>query len=168
MTTAHESLIAWLRDAHAMEVQAQSFLETQVDRLENYPEALPRLRSHLEETKEHRALVERCLTSLGEDPSTFKDVGMKVVANIQGMLHSMARDEVLKNALASAAFEQFEAASYRMLVTAAEKAGEPEIARTCESIMEQEISMADWAWGQLQPLTEKYLSLEAVGVEAKR
>lgn len=168
MTTARESLTVWLRDAHAMEIQAESFLETQIDRLENYPEALPRLRSHLEETKQHKAMIERCLTSLDEDPSTFKDTSMKVTASIQGMLHSMASDEVLKNALASAAFEQFEAASYRILVTAAQKAGEPEIARTCETIREQEVSMADWAWHQLQPLTEKYITLEAVGADAKR
>lgn len=93
---------------------------------------------------------------------------MKVAANLQGMMHAMSSDEVLKNAQASAAFEQFEAAAYRMLVTAAEVAGEREIARTCETIMEQEVAMADWAWGQLQPLTQKYLSLEAAGAEAKR
>jgi ferritin-like metal-binding protein YciE len=43
MTTPRESLAAWLRDAHAMEGQAETFLQTQIDRLENYPEALPRL-----------------------------------------------------------------------------------------------------------------------------
>src|SRR5690606_14487976 len=115
-----------------------------------------------------RALVERCLTGLGEDASTFKDTTMRAAANIQGMLHAMASDEVLKNALASAAFEQFEAASYRILATAARNAGEPEIARTCATIMEQEVSMADWCWHQLAPLTEKYMSLEAAGAEAKR
>lgn len=168
MTTARESLAIWLRDAHAMEAQAESFLEAQISRLESYPEALPRLRSHLAETRQHKVLVEECLASLGEDTSTFKDTAMKAAANIQGMFHAMAGDEVLKNALASAAFEQFEAASYRMLVTAAVKAGEPKIAKTCETIMEQEISMADWTWGQLGPLTEKYLSLEEVGGRGKR
>jgi ferritin-like metal-binding protein YciE len=168
MTTPRESLAAWLRDAHAMEGQAETFLQTQIDRLKNYPEALPRLKSHLEETKQQKTAVEQCLKQLGEDTSTLKDSAMKVAANLQGMMHAMSSDEVLKNALASAAFEQFEAASYRMLVSAAEVAGEPQIARTCETIMEQEVAMADWAWGQLQPLTQKYLSLEAAGAEAKR
>lgn len=93
---------------------------------------------------------------------------MKVAANMQGIMHAVSSDEVLKNALASAAFEQFEAAAYQMLVTAAEVAGEREIARTRQTIMEPEVAMADWAWGQLQPLTQKYLSLEAAGAEAKR
>jgi ferritin-like metal-binding protein YciE len=168
MTSPRESLAAWLRDAHAMEGQAETFLQTQIDRLKNYPEALPRLQSHLEETKQQKAAVEHCLKQLGEDTSLLKDGTMKVAANMQGMMHAMSSDEVLKSALASAAFEQFEAASYRMQVTAAEVAGEPEIARTCETIMEQEVAMSDWAWGQLEPLTQKYLSLEAAGAEAKR
>jgi ferritin-like metal-binding protein YciE len=168
MTSPRESLAAWLRDAHAMEGQAETFLQTQIDRLKNYPEALPRLKSHLEETKQQKAAVERCLKQLGEDTSVLKDSTMKVAANLQGMAHAMSSDEVLKNALASAAFEQFEAASYRMLVSAAEVAGEPEIARICTTIMEQEVAMADWVWGQLQPMTQKYLSLEVAGADAKR
>ncbi len=168
MTTPRESLAAWLRDAHAMEGQAETLLQTQIDRLENYPEALPRLRSHLEETKQQRAAIESCLSHLGEDTSTLKDGTMKIAANLQGLMHAMASDEVLKNALASAAFEQFEAASYRMLVTAAEAAGEQDIAETCRTIMEQEVAMADWVWGQLEPLTQKYLQLDLAGAEAKR
>ena len=47
MTTARENLADWLRDAYAMEGQAISLLKTQIDRLENYPEAVPRLRAQL-------------------------------------------------------------------------------------------------------------------------
>jgi ferritin-like metal-binding protein YciE len=168
MTTPRESLAAWLRDAHAMEGQAETLLKTQIDRLKNYPEALPRLRAHLQETEDQRAALEQCLERLGESTSGLKDGTMKVAANLQGLMHAMSSDEVLKNALASAAFEQFEAASYRMLVTAANVAGEPEIARVCETIMEQEVAMADWVWSQLAPLTEKYLQLDLAGAEAKR
>ncbi|WP_333793540.1 ferritin-like domain-containing protein [Hyphomicrobium sp.] len=168
MTSARDSLAAWLRDAHAMEGQAETLLSAQIERLQNYPEALPRLRSHLEETKAQRQALERCLEKLGENTSTLKDGTMKMAANLQGWMHALSGDEVLKNTLASAAFEQFEAASYRMLVCAAKIAGEPEIARTCEHIMEQEVSMADWVWSELEPLTEKYLQREMAGMEAKR
>ena len=168
MTEPRETLASWLRDAHAMEGQAETLLQNQIDRLENYPEALPRLKSHLEETKAQRKDIERCLESLGESTSSLKDGTMKVSAHLQGLMHAAASDEVLKNALASAAFEQFEAASYRMLVQAAKVAGEPEIARTCETLMEQEVAMADWVWGELGPMTEKYMARELAGAEAKR
>ena len=167
MTEARESLAAWLRDAHAMEGQAITLLETQIDRLQSYPEAIPRLKQHLEETKDQRAKVEKCLQALGEDTSTLKDAAMKVGANLQGMMHMMSSDEVLKHALGSNAFEHFEAASYRSLAAAAEDAGEPEIARTCEEIMKQELAMADWVWQQLPPMTHKYLHRAETGQQAK-
>jgi ferritin-like metal-binding protein YciE len=163
MTTTRESLAAWLRDAHAMEGQAITLLETQIDRLESYPETVPRLRQHLAETKDQRTKVEQCLNKLGEDTSSLKDTTMKVGANLQGIMHMMSTDEVLKHALASNAFEHFEAASYCALAAAADDAGEPEIAQTCKQIMQQELAMADWVWAQLPPLTHKYLQLSEAG-----
>lgn len=50
--TVKDSRAAWLRDAHAMERQAATLLETQIDRPSGYPEAIPRLRQHLEETRD--------------------------------------------------------------------------------------------------------------------
>ena len=64
MTTPREDLISWLRDAYAMEGQATQLLETQIERLDNYPEALPRLRQHLQETGEQQVMVEQCLARL--------------------------------------------------------------------------------------------------------
>ena len=168
MTTARENLTSWLRDAHAMEGQAIELLEAQIKRLESYPEALPRLREHLQETRQQQSEVEQCLHRLGTDASTLKDSAMKAGANVQGMLHAMAGDEVLKHGLGSYAFENFEAGCYESLMVAAETAGEPDIARTCQRIMEQELDMAAWVWDQLPHLTEKYLERSATGAEAKR
>jgi len=39
MTSLRENLAAWLRDAYAMKGQAIELLESQSNRLENYPEA---------------------------------------------------------------------------------------------------------------------------------
>lgn len=168
MTTVRDNLTSWLSDAYAMEGQAIQLLEAQIKRLESYPEALPRLRSHLEETRQQQAQVEECLHRLGTDPSTLKETAMKFAANVQGMLHAMSGDEVLKHALGSHAFEQFEAGCYESLMVAAETAGEPEIARTCQRIMEQELDMAAWVWEQLPALTQKYLERSEVGESAKR
>ncbi len=168
MTTPRDNLIGWLRDAYAMEGQAISLLETQIERLEHYPEALPRLRDHLQETREQQAAVEQCLDRLGADPSSLREAAMKLGANMQGMMHAMASDEVLKHALGSHAFERFEAACYCALAAAAEAAQEPEIARTCERIMHQEEDMGRWVWDQLPQMTRKYLERAETGAEAKR
>lgn len=84
------------------------------------------------------------------------------------MLHAFASDEVMKHALASYAFEQFEAACYRALVTAAEQAGEREVASTCATILREEEDMAAWLWEHLPHLTQHYLQRAATGAEAKR
>jgi ferritin-like metal-binding protein YciE len=168
MTTPRDNLISWLRDAYAMEGQATELLETQIQRLENYPEALPRLRQHLQETREQQRMVEQCLARLDADPSALKESAMKFTATMQGMLHALSSDEVLKHALGSYAFENFEAGSYRSLMAAAETVGEPEIARTCEQIMRQEQDMAHWVWEQLPHMTKEYLRRAASGAEAKR
>ena len=43
MTRAEENLNDWLRDAHAMEQQAEKMLEATSSRLENYPELRERM-----------------------------------------------------------------------------------------------------------------------------
>ncbi len=41
----------WLRDAHAMEKQAESMLESMASRIENYPDIKARIEQHISETK---------------------------------------------------------------------------------------------------------------------
>ena len=41
----------WLRDAHAMEKQAESMLESMASRIDNYPELRARIEQHLSETR---------------------------------------------------------------------------------------------------------------------
>jgi ferritin-like metal-binding protein YciE len=43
-----EHLLAWLRDAHAMEKQAEQMLSKQISRLEHYPDLRRKLEEHLE------------------------------------------------------------------------------------------------------------------------
>ncbi|WP_343717829.1 ferritin-like domain-containing protein [Inquilinus sp.] len=168
MTDPKEHLTHWLRDAYAMESQAVSLLETQISRLETYPQARAKVQEHLQQTHRQRQDVEDCLAKLGADPSTLKDIAQKTIANVQGMFHAMSEDEVLKHALGSYAFEQFEAGSYRMLAAAARDAGEPGIAETCERIQVEEEEMGDWIWEQMPTLTQEYLSRSEAGATAKR
>jgi ferritin-like metal-binding protein YciE len=168
MTTPRDNLAAWLRDAYAMEGQAIELLESQISRLKSYPQAQPRLQEHLEETRAQQATIERCLEELGESPSSLKEATMRMGANIQGMMHGLAGDEVLKHALGSHAFEHFEVGCYRSLSVAAEAAGEPQIARTCERLMQQEQAMATWVWQQIPALTKAFVERDATGGPAKR
>jgi ferritin-like metal-binding protein YciE len=168
MTDPREHLVHWLCDADAMESQAVSLLETQASRLETYPEARAKIAAHLQETNSRRDVVEECLNTLSSDPSTLKDLTQKTIANVRGLFHSMSEDEVLKHALGGYSFEQFEAASYRMLAAAVREAGEPAIAATCERIQAEEEAMGDWLWEQMPIPAQEYLARSEAGATPKR
>ncbi|MCE8020304.1 ferritin-like domain-containing protein [Halomonas sp. MCCC 1A11036] len=147
----------WLRDAHAMEKQAEKMLEAQASRLEHYPQLKARIEEHLTETRGQTEKIEQCISLLGTDLSAMKDMGGKLAAFGQAMGGMMSGDEVVKGGLASYAFEHFEIASYKALIQAAEKVGKPEIARICEEILREEEAMAEWLSEHLDDTTRQFL-----------
>ncbi|HET6522834.1 MAG TPA: ferritin-like domain-containing protein [Geminicoccaceae bacterium] len=165
--TAKDILIVGLRNAYALEGQALELTERQSERLEHYPQLRARVQQHLEETRQQQAMVEQCLSQLGTSPSALKEMAMSLMGNLQAMAHAMAGDEVLKNTFGSYAFEHFEIASYKALIVMAETAGEPQIARTCETILRQEEAMADWLGRHLDEVVRQYLARSEAGVTAK-
>ena len=157
MTTPREELLHALRDAHAMEAQAETMLKGQAKRLEHYPALKARVERHLEETQNQRQLVGQCLERLGESPSSFKDIGGKFTAMGQSLAGTVADDEVLKGVIASYAFEHMEIASYRMLIAMAKTVGEPEIQRICERILAEEEGMATWLEQHMLDVTQEFM-----------
>ena len=169
MTDARDHLIDWLRDAHAMEQQAEQMLSAQKSRLENYPKLRTRIEKHIEETQGQKALLERTLTRLGSEPSTLKDIGGKLMAFGQAVGGMTVSDEVVKGAMAGYVFENVEIAAYTVLIAAAKAAGDVETQMACEEILPQEIAMADWLKEHLPELTQAFLDrAETPGLEAKR
>lgn len=160
MAANKETLIEWLKDAHAMEQQAINMLEKQADRLEQYPEVKKKVREHLEQTRHQASRVEGCIQKLGGDTSAVKEGVAKFMGSAANLVNQSAGDEVVKNGIADYAFEHFEIASYRALIGAADKLGEEEIRRTCEEILEEEEAMASWLETNLPDVTQQYLQRE--------
>jgi ferritin-like metal-binding protein YciE len=167
MAVSRENLTAWLRDAHAMEHQAIEILEKQANRLEHYPELRARVRTHLDESHRQAERVEDCLRELGEDTSSFKTAAGKLIGTAQQLSGLFASDEVLKSGIADYAFEHYEIASYKMLIAAAEEAGEHQVGRRLEESLREEEAMAEWLSGHLHEVTRQYLHREAAGQSSK-
>ncbi|MBR0557047.1 ferritin-like domain-containing protein [Ciceribacter sp. L1K23] len=168
MTDARTNLIDWLRDAHAMEKQAETMLKAQHERLEHYPELKNRIGQHIEETKSQAEALEGCLTRLGESTSGFKDAAGKMSAMAQGMGGMFASDEVVKGSMAGYTFEHMEIASYRALIAAAEAVGDVDTADVCRGILAEEVEMADWLGEHLPAVTRQFLARDEADVTAKR
>lgn len=167
-TEAEENFMDWLRDAHAMEEQAEKMLSATASRIENYPAVKAKLEQHLEETRRQSTLIRSCIERRGGSTSTLKDLAGKFTAAAQGMSGLFVSDEIVKATMASYTFEHFEISSYRSLIAAAESLGDHETKSICERILVEEEAMAKWLGEQLPIVTKEFLARAAMpGVTAK-
>jgi len=156
-----------LKNAHAMENQALSIMKPQVKRIENYPEIAAQLEKHITETEGQIQRLEEILTSLAEDHSTLKDLALSFSGSMAALGHTVAGDEILKNSFANFAFENFEIAAYKSLITVAELGGYGGLVSPLQLNLSQEIAMADWLETNLRPTTIKFAGLKEAGETAK-
>jgi len=157
MADIDERLNQWLRDAHAMEQQAEQMLDGLSRRIENYPELAARIESHIAETRSQKQRLEACIERRGSSWSGMKDLAGQFTALMQTAGGVFAGDEVVKGVLAGYTFEHMEIASYRILVAGAEAAGDTETARVCEEICREEEAMASWLEDHMAEITQAYL-----------
>lgn len=158
MTTPRETLVAYLRDAYAMEQEALSILDRQIQRADGQPHLGDRLRQHRDETEHQAERLEAALHRLGADTSALKTVGAKLSGFVQAALTGMADDEVVKDLMAAYTYEQWEAVNYRIIAVVAEEAGEAEVRRLAEESLAEELAMAEWLDTQVGPVTRAYLA----------
>jgi len=164
-----KNYVDWIRDAHAMEEQAESMLTKMADRLEHYPLLQQRIVQHIEETKNQQRLVLSVLERLNETNSAFKDVAAKVSAFGQAIGGMFVSDEVIKGGMAGYVFEHMEIAAYSALIAAAEYVGDLEGATVFRQIKAQEEEMAAWLQENLPAVTHEFLRRsDNPDLEAKR
>lgn len=106
----------WLRDAHAMEKQAESMLESMASRIDNYPELRARIEQHLSETKNQIVQLETILDRNDISRSVIKDSMSKMAALGQSIGGIFPSDEIVKGSISGYVFEQFEIACYTSLL----------------------------------------------------
>lgn len=167
-TSKRDTLMVGLRNAYGLEGQALSTMENVHSRLEHYPELKAAVGQHIEETRRQQQMVEQLLHRFGEQPSTFKEMAMKLAGNMQAMVHAMTSDEVVKNLFALYAFEHFEIASYRSLIAMAEECGETDVIQTCRQILHQEEMTAQKLGQMIEPVTRAYMEREAADMPSSR
>ena len=145
--------ITGLRNAHALEAQADQLLSRQVERM----------RQHIEESRTQAARLEEILQRLGTSHSSLKDAVTGFMGNMAAMAHAPMQDEILKNSFANYAFEHFEIASYRALIEMAQRAGDQQGVQLLQESLKEEIAMAEWAGQHLPEVVNTYIDLETQG-----
>jgi len=168
MNPAKDNILDWLRDAHAMEQQAEKMLSTFSERLEHYPEFKNRIDSHIQVKKSQQELLKECIEHCGSSPSVIKDLGAKLLGFSQTASGIFVSDEVVKGAMSIYVFEQMEIASYTILGTAAKHIGDARVLAVCEQILPQEIAMAQWLQAYLPNVTVEFLARSMGAKEAAK
>jgi ferritin-like metal-binding protein YciE len=167
MTKSEEMLLDWLRDAHAMEKQAEHVLSNTASRIENYPELKAKLEHHLGQTRRQAELIRGCIERRDGSTSVIKDTAARVAGIGQALSGLFVGDEVVKGSMGSYVFEQMEIAAYRTLISAADKCGDLQTKQVCEAILREEEEMAQWLDQNLPAITAKFLSLAERSETAK-
>ena len=166
-TQPRDLFVTGLKTAHAMENQALSIMKPQLHRIENYPEVAAKLEEHIRETEGQIVRLEEVLDGLAEDKSTLKDLALSFTGSMAALGHTVAPDEILKNSFANFAFENFEIAAYKSLITLAEYADLPALATPLKANLEEELAMARWLDENIAALTTKFAALKQHGDTAK-
>ena len=156
--TQQQTVLSWLKDAHAMEVGGLPTLRDHAETAKDHAEMQAKLSQHAAATQRHAELLEGCIERLGGSPSALKEAVGSAFGKVTGLANLPAKDTVVKNALGDHAAENFEVACYTSLVAAAEKVGDYETADVCKQILGEEEAMADWLKGYIPTLTQTFLT----------
>lgn len=162
----HDIYVTGLVNARAVETEAIQLLSRQVERLESYPEMEAALRQHITESEAQRDRLDDLLEQLGSSNSTIKDMVTGLMANMAALGHAAAADEVIKNSLANYAFEHFEIATYKSLLTLADIAGHAAAPAALRQSLAEEERMAQWCADHLEATTRRYVELRIRGEKA--
>ncbi|QDA37028.1 ferritin-like domain-containing protein (plasmid) [Paracoccus liaowanqingii] len=159
--SAQDIFLDGLRNAHAMEKQALSIMQPQLNRLQHYPEMSALLDQHIRETETQIGRLEQILTSLDASSSGLKDLGLSMTGSMAALSHTLAGDEILKNTFANHAFENFEIAAYVSLITTADLCGAGEATVLLQQSLDEERHMASALHDSIDAVTRRYVTLAA-------
>lgn len=149
-------LRTWLNDAYSVETDLTHVLESHAKAAKDFPDIQDKLREHLEQTRRHAELVGTRIAELGGQTHARKEGLAAILAPVQELLTG-AVDEaaVLKNSVSDYAAENFEIATYRALIVAAQDSGDAETAGVCQHILADEEEMATWLDQRMPGLVDR-------------
>lgn len=138
----NSALLAYLRDVHALEGQAEKLLEAGAERVnDEHLEAA--FRDHLEETQRHRERIAGLLEERGARSSLVKDTMLKTGGLNLSAFFGAQPDSTTKLAGFAFAFEHLEVAAYELLQRVAARAGDEGVVATAEEILAEERRAAE-------------------------
>ena len=152
----HEIVLTWLNDAYNVENALVHVLEQHAKEAKEFPDMEAKLEEHLAQTRRHAELVAGRIEALGSAPSTHKDRWAGVLAPLESLFTSSADEEsLLKNSFTDYASENFEIATYRAIIMAAQDTGDTDTVHVCQQILGDEQAMAHFLDERMPALVDR-------------
>src|SRR5215203_4052592 len=159
----HQKLIDYIEDAHAMEQNVSSMLDSMISTTDD-PEITEMLRHHKEETERQEQRLRERLDALGAGTSTRKQAQTIVSALLKGTADQVRGDQAGKNARDGYVTEHMEIAAYQLLERLAERAGDRETAEVARRNRADDEAMAqkmEATWDRVVDLTLREAGIQA-------
>src|SRR4051812_27181874 len=137
-----EQLTKYLTDVHSIEVQALAQMKAAPD-IAGDDRLAGVFRDHLDETAEHKRLVEQELERRGEDTSSLKDIAGRVGGWAMVAFAKFNPDTPGKLTAHAYSYEHMELAAYELLGRVAHRAGEQPAIDLAQTIGSEELAMAE-------------------------
>jgi ferritin-like metal-binding protein YciE len=135
-------LVRYLRDARAIESQAQQLLQASHG-IAGSEELAEAFRDHRAETQEHQRLVDERLRAHDSGPARFQDSALRIGGMSIGAFFAAQPDTPLKLAGFAFAFEHLEIAGYELLRRIADRVGDAATVAMADTILAQEREAAE-------------------------
>ena len=91
-----------------------------------------------------RRPLDEILADMDSSGSALKDAALSLSGSMAAIMHSVAGDEIVKNSFANYAFEHFEIAAYKSLLTLADDGGFEQATAALRKSLAEEEAMAAW------------------------
>lgn len=143
-TQLQDKLITYLQDMYAVENHLVEVLGKQVKETGDAPMFQTKIQEHLEQTKQHRTRMEECLQRYGKKPSGVKSALTNLMGSLQGSLSGTRSDPLAMSVRDDFVAENFEIASYEMLIATAMAYGDQQTVNACQLNLHDEAITAKW------------------------
>lgn len=161
MTDAsREHIRMWLRDAHAMEEQAERLFSSQAESMRNFPDVKNKLLLELDSIKKHQEMLSIRIQQLGSAPSLFKSMEAKLSVGVQNLMGMFMESEPVQTMLSLYMLTYFALGSYRILIVAALEVNDEETFKVCKAIHNRTEIRALWLEDQLAVITRRSLDVK--------
>ncbi len=139
-----DKLISYLQDMYALEDHLVQVLGEHAQDAADVPVVQQHIEQHLEETQQHRERIKTCLQSYGKQPNGVKSALTGLLGKLTGVFSGARSDVLAMNARDEYVAENFEIASYAMLIATAQALGDQKTVQAAQLNLADEVRVAKW------------------------